>query len=121
MVLSSVHLHGEGSQGSSIPGQGSTQMAKMDIQSAYRLVPVHPSNQLLLGVRWYDACCVDGMLPFGLRSAPKIFTPVANALEWCLQQQGFSAVDHYLEDFITIGPTKQRCVSAKLVDPYSGL
>ena len=79
-------------------------MAKVDIQSAYHLVPVHPSDRLLLGVRWYDACYVDGMLPFGLRLAPKIFTAVADALEWCLRQQGVSAVDHYLDDFITIGP-----------------
>ena len=83
-------------------------MAKVDIQSAYRLVPVHPSDQLLLGVRWYDACYVDGMLPFGLRSAPKIFTAVADALESCLQQQGVSAVDHYLDDFIyNDWPTEQ--------------
>ena len=40
-------------------------MVKVDIQSAYRLVPVHPSDWLLLGVRCYDACYVDGMLPFG--------------------------------------------------------
>ena len=45
-------------------------MAKLDIKSAYRLVPVHLSDRHLLGVEWNGAIYVDGMLPFGLRSAP---------------------------------------------------
>ena len=43
------------------------------------------------------------MLPFGLRSAPKIFTAVADALEWCAREQ-VSHTYHYLDDFIIIGP-----------------
>ena len=47
---------------------------------------------------------VDAMLPFGLRSAPKIFTAVADAIEWCVRQRGVSYPEHYLDDFITYGP-----------------
>ena len=47
---------------------------------------------------------VDGMLPFGLRSAPKIFTALADALEWCVTQQGVRYVFHYLDDFVVLGP-----------------
>ena len=57
-------------------------LAKLDIKSAYRLVPVHPDDRPLLGIQWKGGTYVDGMLPFGLRSAPKIFTAVADALEW---------------------------------------
>jgi len=56
-------------------------LAKVDIKSAYRLVPVHPDDRPLLGVMWKGAYYIDAMLPFGLRSAPKIFTAVADALE----------------------------------------
>ena len=49
-------------------------MAKIDIRAAYHLVPVHPDDRLLLGFQWRDALYIDGMLPFGRRSAPKIFT-----------------------------------------------
>ena len=62
-------------------GKG-TLLVKLDIQAAYYLVPIHPDNRPLLGVKWGDACCFDGMFPYGLRSAPKIFTVVADALEW---------------------------------------
>ena len=46
----------------------------------------------------------DTRLPFGLRSAPKIFTAVADALQWVFQKQGVTWVVHYLDDYITIGP-----------------
>ena len=79
-------------------------LAKLDIKSAYRLVPVHPRDRDLLGIEWHGACYVDGALPFGLRSAPKIFMAVADALQWVMLQRGVSMVDHYLDDFITMGP-----------------
>lgn len=58
-------------------------LAKIDIRSAYRLIPVHPEDRKFLGMLWKDLLYVDGMLPFGLSSAPKIFTAWADALEWC--------------------------------------
>ena len=76
-------------------------MAKLDIKSAYRLIPVHPCDRHLLGIEWRGAHYVD---PFGLRSAPKIFTAVADALHWAIVREGVPIVDHYLDDFITLGP-----------------
>ena len=57
-------------------------MVKLDIEAAYRLVSVHPQDRPLLGVQWHDSIYVDRCLPFGLWSAPKIFTAIADALEW---------------------------------------
>ena len=59
---------------------------KMDIQSAYRLIPVHPQDRVLQGMEWKGKVYVDPRLPFGLRSAPKIFNAVADALCWYLEQ-----------------------------------
>ena len=84
-------------------GQG-TLLAKLDIKATYRLVPVHPEDRPLLGFQWHDKYYVDGMLPFGLRSAPKIFTAVADALEWIVHSRGVRHIDHYLDDFIVWGP-----------------
>ena len=63
-------------------------MAKVDVKSAYRVVPVHPEDRLLLGMSWEGDLFVDTVLPFGLRSAPKIFTALADALEWVIRQTG---------------------------------
>ena len=79
-------------------------LAKLDIKSTYRLVPVHPDDRSLLGIQWQGGTYMDDMLPFGLRSAQKIFTAVADALEWCVLQAGVGEVDHYLDDFVTLGP-----------------
>ncbi len=35
-----------------------------------------------------------------VRSMPKIFTAVADALEWCFRQQGGSEGGHYLDDYL---------------------
>eukprot|EP00731_Ephydatia_muelleri_P032743 Em0024g287a len=53
------------------------------------------------------------MLPFGLRSAPKIFNAVADALEWCLSTDGIRHVFHYLDDFVVLGaPGSDECSRA---------
>ncbi len=41
-------------------------LAKVDIESAYRLVPVHPDDRLLQAVAWQGSVYMDPMLPFGL-------------------------------------------------------
>ena len=79
------------------------QLAKIDIRNAYRIIPVHPEDRWLLGMSWEDALYIDTVLPFGLRSAPKIFNAVANAVEWIVRQQGVDLIFHYLDDFLLVG------------------
>ena len=87
-----------------------TIMAKMDIKQAYRNIPIHPADCPLLGMRWDGRVYMDIALPFGLRSAPLIFTAVADALQWIMQQGGASYVKHYVDDFITLGaPGSEEC------------
>ena len=87
-----------------------TLLAKMDVESAYRMVPVHPQDWALLAVQWAGQLFFDTRLPFGLRSAPKVFTAVADALQWSFTRQGVSWVEHYLDDYVTMGPPKsEKC------------
>ena len=80
-----------------------TQLAKLDIESAYRIVPVHPAGRLLLGMEWREKLYIDTALPFGLRSAHKIFNAIADALQWILESHRVRAI-HYLDDFLLFGP-----------------
>ncbi len=68
-------------------------IAKMDVKQAYRNVPVHPTDSLLLRMQWEDMVYIDRTLPFGLRSAPLIFSALADALQWIMEQQRVSWVD----------------------------
>ena len=51
-------------------------LAKLDLHAAYRQVSAHPEDRPFLAVRWQDELFLDAALPFGLRSAPKIFSAV---------------------------------------------
>ena len=75
-----------------------TLIAKLDIESAYRIILVHPTDGPLLGMSWKT------VLPFGLRSASLIFTAVADAVQWILELQGVKHVMHYLDDYLILGP-----------------
>lgn len=78
-------------------------LAKIDIEHAYRNIPIHPSDWRLLGMSWEGNRYVDTVLPFDLRSAPKIFSAIADTLEWITLHAGVSVLIHYLDDFLTMG------------------
>jgi len=77
-------------------------LAKVDVKSAYRIIPVHPDDRPLLGMMWDGNLFIDCALPFGLRSAPRIFSAVADVLEWRAIFEGIPFVLHYLDDFLII-------------------
>ena len=41
-----------------------TQLVKMDLKEAYRVIPVHPDDNHLLTITWEGAVYVDHSLPF---------------------------------------------------------
>ena len=84
-------------------GQGIL-LVKADVKEVYWLVPVHPNDCELLAVEWKGERFLNAMLPFGLGSAPIIFTTVTDAIEWCTRQCGVSRIDHYLDNYITVFP-----------------
>ena len=51
---------------------------KADNKEAYRMVPIHPNDQHLLGIQWEDSIGMHKMLSFGLCFAPKIFSAIAD-------------------------------------------
>ena len=72
------------------------------------MVPIHPEDWPLLGMRWQGAYYVDTCLPFGLRSASKIFTALADALHWIMTSRGIQTMIHYLDDFLMVEPPASK-------------
>ena len=97
-------------------------MVKADIKQAYRMVPVHPQDQYLLGIQWGDSTYVDLALPFELHSAPMIFSAVADAIQWILVQKGLKIL-HYLDDFIFVSGSFEEADFQKqlLIDTFNTL
>ena len=53
-------------------------------------------------INWKGAVFVDLHLPFGLCSAPKIFTAFADVVAWALHATGIRYLIHYLDDFLIV-------------------
>ncbi len=88
-------------------------LAKLDLQSAYRVIPVHPDDRELLAVTWRSNIFLDAALPFGLRSAPKIFSAVADAMLFVMFLNGVGEAIHYLDDFLFAGASDStECAKA---------
>lgn len=85
-------------------GKG-TVLSKFDLKNAYRLLPIRESDRHLLGLKWNRFYFVDLALPFGLRSAPQIFSRFADVLQWIFQQHGdIKEIQHTLDDFLICEP-----------------
>ena len=88
-------------------------MAKTDLKSAFRLIPIHPDDWNLLGIYWQSQYYVDMYLPFGLRSAPFLFNQLSDGLEWILKNNyGIQHVIHILDDFFIAERNKSDCLTS---------
>ena len=85
-------------------------LAKTDIKSAFRIIPIHPGDYPLLGMKWQGNYYFDRCLPMGCRSSCAIFERFSTALEWAAKQI-FQAdeIIHVLDDFLLIAKSKQSC------------
>lgn len=84
-------------------GEGAL-MAKMDISSAFRLLPVCPEDFCLLGFKFLNSYYVDKCLPMGCSISCSLFEMFSSFLHWELQQRSNSrGIIHYLDDFLFIG------------------
>ena len=88
-------------------------MAKTDLKSAFRLMPIHPDDWNLLGIYWQSQYYIDLYLPFGLRSAPFLFNQISDALEWILKHNyGLRHVIHILDDFFIAEHKQIDCLGS---------
>ena len=85
-------------------------MAKTDIKSAFRIIPVHPLDYHLLGIKWDNQYYFDRCLAMGLKSSCAIFEKFSSSLEWlAIHRLKAPAVLHILDDFLFISPSKDKC------------
>lgn len=79
-------------------------MAKLDLQDAFKHIPVRFADWHYLGFTWLDQLWYDIVLAFGLRSAPYIFNLFAEALHWIIDRHIPGTIRHYLDDYLPIFP-----------------
>ena len=92
-------------------------MTKIDLKSAYRHVPIHPSNYRATGLKWTFTnehtftYLYDTKLPFGAKRSPEIFHRLTQSITRMMKQRGFFVVA-YLDDFLIISDTEHECWTA---------
>ena len=77
-------------------------LSKIDIKEAYRILPVHPIDQLLQGMVLDGKLYFDKALAFGSRSSCGIFCRFADIIAWIAYNNGIPAIIHYVDDFLII-------------------
>lgn len=87
-------------------------LAKADIKSAFRLLPIHPTAFNSLGFYFNNSYYFDKCLPMGCSLSCRYFEMFSSFLEWVVSYQSGSAnLLHYLDDFIFMGPAdSDECI-----------
>lgn len=71
-------------------------IGKMDIKSAFRLLPINPGDFDLLGFKIEGKYYIDKCLLMGCSISCKVFEKFATFLQWVVEQKtGLSTIDHY--------------------------
>ncbi|MCP6146112.1 hypothetical protein NL427_26935, partial [Klebsiella pneumoniae] len=79
-------------------------IGKMDVKSAFRLLPVSPTDFDLLGIKFQEKYFIDKCLPMGCSISCHIFETFSTFLHWLtVSLAQVDSMDHYLDDFIFAG------------------
>ena len=75
-------------------------LAKSDLDSAFRRVPIDYDSLKLLGICINGKFFFDSTLPFGCALSCSLFKEIASALDWALVHRTGHPICHYLDDFL---------------------
>lgn len=85
-------------------------MAKTDIKSAFRIIPIHPHDYHLLGFSLNNSFYFDRTLPMGCSSSCAIFEAFSTSLEWLAKTHlCATGVLHILDDFLFLAESEAKC------------
>ena len=79
---------------------------KIDLQDVYFHVPIHPSSRKYLRFAFENKVYQFRVLPFGLNTAPQVFTRLGHTVTAYLHRQGVSVIP-YLDDWLVHHPDRQ--------------
>lgn len=84
-------------------------LASLDLEDANMLVSIHPDDRRFLRFRLRNKIFQFRALPFGLASAPYIFSKILKPVTYFLRERGFLSVI-YLDDFLLIAPSYKQAL-----------
>lgn len=85
-------------------------MVKVDIKDAYFHLMINRAHRRFLRFHWDGLLYEFRALPFGVTSAPRIFTKVMRPVVGLLRAQGIRCLI-YLDDLLIMADSKEQCVT----------
>lgn len=85
-------------------------MSTIDLKDAYYVIPIAESSKKLLRFLFNGQIYEFTCLPFGLSTAPCVFTKVMKPVVAYLREAGYLSVI-YLDDILMIGDTYSKCLT----------
>ena len=87
-------------------------LAKTDVESAFRLIPVHHKDYHLLGFTFKGRYYYDKMLAMGLSTSCKVFEYLSTAIQWIATSKGeIENMVHIVDDFLILASSKANCAN----------
>lgn len=87
-------------------------MCKIDLKDAYLTVPIIIKDQKFLRFLWRQELYQFQTLPFGLASAPRIFTKLMKPVVGLLRRLGVKLII-YLDDILILSRSKEKLVQSR--------
>ncbi|XP_028403232.1 uncharacterized protein LOC114525965 isoform X1 [Dendronephthya gigantea] len=85
-------------------------LAKTDIKSAFRIIPIRPADYDLLGIFWQGKYYYDRVMPMGCASSCRTFEMFSTAIEWVAKTHlSIAHLIHILDDYLMAAPTYHQC------------
>ena len=95
-------------------------LIKLDVEAAYKQVPVRPEDWHLLGFEFEGQLYYERVLPFGLRSSCRLWELFAAALHFMCERLNCGAaheVVHYVDDFLfVVTPSGGESAARRLLE-----
>ena len=83
-------------------------MANLDLQDAYFTIPIHEESRKFLRFRWNDPLYEFVCMPFGLSTAPWVFSKILKPVVGFLRSSGWISVV-YLDDWLLVAESQSHC------------
>lgn len=84
-------------------------MTSIDMKDAYFSISIHPEFRKFLAFKWRDKLYRFNVLPFGLASAPRIFTKVLRPIFAVFRENGIKCC-YYIDDSLIANEDFEMCI-----------
>ncbi|CAB4020707.1 Hypothetical predicted protein [Paramuricea clavata] len=93
-------------------------LVKIDLKEAYLTVPIWKNHQKYLRFLWKDTMLEFACLPFGLATAPKVFTKLLKPVVGAFRQRGIRLII-YLDDTLIMAESHEYSITSCSLNPES--